>query len=46
MLNYYLDITEEEYTDTTYVLEATSMKTKETTVGHPTFEGYKYRSMQ
>lgn len=44
-VNYYLDITEEEYTDTTYKVEKKSEETGETTQENPIFIGFPYRSM-
>ena len=43
LVNYYLDITEEEYTDTTYTIES---KTSETGEEYPKFTGFPYRSME
>ena len=44
LVNYYLDITEEEYTDTTYTINAKDDSGADTEK-NPTFIGYPYRSM-
>ena len=43
MVNYYLDITEEEYTDTTYTVDAPE---KENGQENPSFVGFPYRAME
>ena len=45
LVNYYLDITEEEYTDTTYTVSKTDEETGEVTEENPKFVGFPYRSM-
>lgn len=44
-MNYYLDITEEEYTDTTYTVSVEDEQTGEWSSENPTFVGFPYRSM-
>ena len=46
MMNYYLDISEEEYTDTSYSVQRKNEETGETTEEHPKFIGFPYRAMQ
>ena len=49
MVNYYLDITEEEYVDTTYTVQVPSSepgKDGELVSGYPTYQGFNYRSMK
>ena len=46
MVNYYLDISEEEYVDTTYFQKAQEVETGEWVDIVPTFTGYPYRSMK
>ena len=45
LVNYYLDISEEEYTDTTYTVTTTDEVTGETTTKNPTFVGFPYLSL-
>jgi hypothetical protein len=45
MVNYYLDISEFEYTDVTYEVEQTDEETGKKTETNPIFVGYPYRSM-
>ena len=45
LVNYYLDISEEEYIDTTYTVSEKDENTGETTTKNPTFIGYPYRAM-
>ena len=44
-MNYYLDISEEEYIDTTYTVTETNEETGETASKNPVFIGYPYRAM-
>ena len=44
-VNYFLDITEMEYTDMTYKVANRNDITGETTYENPTFIGFQYRSM-
>ena len=44
-MNYYLDITEEEYTDTTFTVKTTDEETGEVTEKNPNYTGFPYRSM-
>ena len=46
MLNYYLDISEEEYVDTTYTTRAMTVDTNEWIDVMPTYIGFPYRSMK
>jgi len=46
MLNYYLDISEEEYVDTTYTQKMMTVETNEWIDVQPQFIGYPYRSMK
>ena len=46
MVNYYLDISEAEYQDTTYKTDVTDKNTGITTKDHPIFTGFPYRSME
>ena len=45
-VNYFLDITEMEYTDTTYTVQEKDEKTGEIKTKNPTFVGFQYRSME
>lgn len=45
LVNYYLDISEEEYTDTTYSRTITDPETGDTNTDNPVFIGYPYRAM-
>ena len=46
LVNYYLDISEEEYVDQTYKTNiVVNEDTQETMVANPTFIGYPYRAM-
>ena len=45
MVNYYLDISEAEYTDTTYTVTAVNPDTGEVEEKNPVFIGFPYRSM-
>ena len=45
MVNYYLDITETEYTDVTYTIEEKDEVTGEVKEKHPVFVGFPYRTM-
>ena len=44
-VNYFLDITEMEYTDVTYKTDVTDPVTGKTEYKHPTYIGFQYRSM-
>ena len=44
-VNYFLDITEVEYTDVTYKTEVKDDTTGNYEFKNPTFVGFKYRSM-
>jgi len=46
MLNYYLDISEEEYVDTTYTTKMQEVETNEWIDVQPSFTGFPYRSMK
>ena len=45
MMNYYLDISEEEYTDTTYTVSRLDEESGEYVTENPKFIGFPYRSM-
>ena len=45
MVNYYLDITESEYTDITYETTKMDHESGEAFKSNPTFVGFPYRSM-
>ena len=46
MVNYHLDISEEEYVDTTYYEKAQEVETGQWIDIVPTFQGFPYRSMK
>ena len=45
MVNYYLDISEAEYTDITYTVTEKNEETGVTETKNPVFIGFPYRSM-